>query len=183
MKQAVLWSGWIVALLSVLLAPIAYANSPRRGRELSELSVSEGHWVYHGRFIPGVSSQRGKWVWNENCHWAENSEFMLCSFSNDWNGKHVSSIVVDTYNAEERSFWHFEVFNTGPSAQKPFAAKMIIRGNRRIESWVVNSKDGNSKRERIVYVFSGTNRVKVLFQTLGANNAWLTTARGFGKKT
>jgi hypothetical protein len=182
MKGVVLLLGWVVALVSVSFAPIVDAHSLGRSKELSELSVSEGHWVYHGHFLRSAGTQMGNWVWNESCRWAANDAFMLCSFSNDWNGKHVNSIVVDTYNPELKSFWHFEIFNSGSSAQKPFAAKMIIRGNRRVESWKVISKDGKSRRERIVYVFSGANRVKVWFQYSISGESWVNTAVGVGKK-
>ena len=182
MKRVVLLLAWGITIVSVLFLPVAYAQSLRLSNPLSELTVSEGHWVYHGHFLRSAGSQKGNWVWNENCRWAANDAFMLCSFSNDWSGKHVNSIVVDTYNPELKSFWHFEIFNSGSTAQKPFGARMVIRGNKRIERWVVRPKDGKIMRERIVYVFSGSNRVKVLFQQAISGESWVETAVGVGKR-
>ncbi len=182
MEKAVLFLGQIALLIGVLSSSIALAHTPNNSSGLTKLAVSEGHWVYHGHFLQDVGSQKGNWTWDENCRWASNGAFMLCSFSNDWNGRHINSIVVDTYNARRKAFWHFEIFNSGPSARNPFAAKMEIVGNRRVESWV-EEKNGKKMYERIVYVFSGSDHVKVWFQRSATGKGWMSTAIGVGKKT
>ena len=181
MKKAMLFSRQIILVVSILWLPIVHAHTLKSSKGLAELAVSEGHWIYRGRFLQRVGFQKGNWIWDEKCRWAGNLAFMLCSFSNNWNGKRVNSIVVDTYDAQRRSFWHFEIFDSGPSAKKPFVARMSIRGNRRVESWIYK-KNGKSMHERIVYIFSDSDRVKVWFQRSATGQAWTTTAVGVGKK-
>lgn len=161
---------------------MAFAQSaPATGDKLGELGVSAGQWVYQGHFLHGKGQRSTAWTWHEDCHWSANRVFMLCSFSNTWGGRHVDSVVVDTYDREADVFWHYEVFDSGDAAGKPFAAKMRIDGNTRIESWTGNHR-GKSVRQQIVYEFASSNKVMVLFQRSIDGKSWETTATGTGKK-
>lgn len=176
----------LVRILSVFLfccaASAAFGQSaPASGDKRSELDVSAGRWVYHGHFLHAKDQRSAAWTWHEDCHWSANHVFMLCSFSNTWGGKHVNSVVVDTYDHQTDVFWHYEVFDSGDSAGKPFAAKMRIDGDTRVESWTRNHK-GKSVHQRIVYKFVSGNKVTVSFQQSANGESWETTATGTGER-
>jgi hypothetical protein len=157
----------------------AFAQSPPAADSpLHQLGVSAGRWVYHGH---SLGSKPSDWTWHEDCRWSANGVFMLCSFSNTWAGRHVDSVVVDTYDPHGRSFWHYEVFNSGDSAGKPFASRMRIEGATRTESWT-DTRHGKSVRQRIVYKFASDSKVTVVFQRSEDGTHWETTATGTGER-
>lgn len=168
----------LVACMSC--AALAQGSSAQQG-PLSQLDVSAGRWVYHGHFIGGQGSHPSAWTWHEDCRWAANRVFMLCSFSNTWGGRHVDSEVVDTYDPHGSSFWHYEIFDSGDAAGKPFASRMRIDGATRIEWWT-ETHHGKSVHQRIVYKFASDSRVTVLFQQSRDGSHWDTTATGTGEK-
>lgn len=173
-----------VFLLSVAacMPAAAMATAPSSGSDpLHELAVSRGRWVYHGHFLGGGGTRPSDWTWHEDCRWSANHVFMVCSFSNTWAGKHVDSVVVDTYDRKAGIFWHYEVFDSGPSAGKPFAVRMRIEGPERTESWTMTRK-GKTVHQRIVYKFASPNEVSVAFQQSSDGVHWKTTAAGTGKK-
>lgn len=169
-------------LLVSCMATAALAQSPpAAGAAIHQLDVSAGRWIYHGHFLGGKSAHPSEWTWHEDCHWSDNQVFMLCSFSNTWAGRHVDSVVVDTYDRKGGTFWHYEIFNSGDSAGKPFASKMQIDGNTRTESWS-ESRKGKSVHQRIVYKFASPEKVAVMFQQSPDGTHWKTTASGTGEK-
>ncbi len=169
-------------LISTLPAAALAAGRPGHGATLRELAVSAGRWVYHGQFRTRGAASPSAWTWHEDCRWSANRAFMVCSFSNTWAGRHVDSVVVDTYDRHDHAFWHYEVFNSGRSAGKPFAARMQIHGPTRVESWT-SRRNGKVVRERIVYDFASSSRVTVQFQQSRDGIHWKTTASGVGEKT
>jgi Protein of unknown function (DUF1579) len=172
-----------ILLLASCIAGAALAQSPPAdGAKLRQLDVSAGRWVYHGHFFGGAGAPASPWTWHEECRWSGNRLFMLCTFSNTWAGRHVDSVVVDTYDPKGHSFWHYEIFNSGRSAGKPFAVRMHIDGATRTESWTGKSK-GKTVHQRIVYEFASAERVTVLFQESRDGAHWKTTASGTGEKT
>jgi len=169
-------------LLASCMATAAPADSPSaEGAALHQLEVSAGRWVYHGHSLGREGARPSDWTWHEDCHWSDNHVFMLCSFSNTWGGRHVDSVVVDTYDRKSGTFWHYEIFNSGESAGKPFASKMAIDGNTRTESWSETHK-GKSVHQRIVYKFASADKVAVMFQQSEDGTHWKTTASGTGEK-
>jgi hypothetical protein len=178
MNQRHLLPGLLLSLASGLAGA---ASPPAAGAKLHELEVSAGRWVYHGHFIGGPKSRPSAWTWHEACRWSANRVFMLCSFSNTWAGRHVDSIVVDTYDAQSETFWHYELFNSGRSAGKPFASRMRIDGPTRIESWTDEVR-GKAVHQRIVYQFASADKVTVSFQQSQDGTHWRTTASGTGEK-
>lgn len=175
-------TGLLLVLVSCMpFAAVAQA-APAPGAGLGELDVSAGRWVYHGNFMGGAGTHPSAWTWHEDCRWSGNHAFMLCSFSNTWAGRHVDSVVVDTYDPKGKAFWHYEIFNSGSSAGKPFASKMRIDGPTRVESWT-ETRHGKSVHQRIVYKFGSGSKVTVLFQQSDDGTHWKTTASGTGEKT
>ncbi|HJS90656.1 MAG TPA: hypothetical protein VJ738_11895 [Steroidobacteraceae bacterium] len=170
-------------LLAAGMAGAALAHSPpAEGAKFHELDVSVGRWVYHGHFLAGAGAHPSPWTWHEDCRWSANRVFMLCSFSNTWAGRHVDSEVVDTYDPKADSFWHYEIFNTGRSAGKPFAVRMRIEGATRTETWT-ETHNGKSVHQRIVYKFASGGKVAVSFEQSADGAHWKTTASGTGEKT
>ena len=170
-------------LLAACMSCCALAQiPPAEGAKLRELDVSAGRWVYHGNFLGEAAARPSPFTWHEDCHWSDNRVFMVCSFSNTWAGRHVDSVVVDTYDPKADTFWHYEIFNTGRSAGKPFAVRMRIEGATRTEAWTETRK-GKSIHQRIVYRFASEEKVSVLFQQSRDGTHWKTTARGTGERT
>jgi hypothetical protein len=172
----------LLLLLASCLPAAAFAQSaPAVDAKLHQLDVSAGRWVYHGQFLGTKGSPPSAWVWREDCRWSANRLFMLCTFSNTWGGRPVDSVVIDTYDSKRDTFWHYEVFDSGDSAGKPFAARMRIDGNTRIEYWT-HTHHGKAVRQRIVYRFVSDDRVTVKFQQSTDRVPWETVATGTGRK-
>lgn len=171
-----------LSLLACLPVTVLAQSPPDDDAKLRQLDVSAGRWVYHGHFLGHEGARPADWTWHEDCRWSDNRVFMLCSFSNTWAGRHVDSVVVDTYDRQHKTFWHYEIFDGGDSAGKPFASRMRIDGATRVESWT-SSHEGKSVRERIVYEFAGDDKVSVTFQQSKDGIHWETTASGTGEKT
>jgi hypothetical protein len=181
MSNRRLLPGFLLSLVSFISYVAVAQGVPAGSGPLHQLDVSAGRWVYHGHFVGSKGHPPSDWTWHEDCRWSENRVFMLCSFSNTWAGRHVDSVVIDTYDPRGSSFWHYEVFNSGDSAGKPFASKMRIDGDTRIESWT-DSRHGESVQQRIVYKFASDNKVTVSFQRSKDGVHWDTTAMGTGER-
>jgi hypothetical protein len=180
MNNRCLLPGFLLVLVSSLPCA-AIAQSPPADSPLHQLDVSAGRWVYHGHYVGAKPGHASNWTWNEDCRWSANRAFILCSFSNTWAGRHVDSVVIDTYDPHGKSFWHYEVFNSGDSAGKPFASKMQIDGATRTESWS-DMRHGKSVHQQIVYKFASDSKVTVVFQRSTDGTHWDTTATGTGEK-
>ena len=168
----------LAAMVSVsALAAGNQALSP----ELQKLDISAGRWVYHGKTLNTTSGKAGNWTWNEDCGWSANRVFMVCSFTNNWAGKTVKSLVVDTYNRKDKSYSHYELFNGGDSGAKPFISKMTIIGNTRIE-YVTDSEHGKKIETRITYAFDSPTHVKVKIEISHDGTHWVTVDEGEGVK-
>jgi hypothetical protein len=149
---------------------------------LEQLAISEGSWVYRGHVFGDAGSRPTDFVWHADCRWSANRAFMMCSFSNTWGRQHINSLVVDSFNERDHTFWHYEVFEDGDAPEKPFASKMQIDGPTRVEEWT-ESRHGKPVRERIVYKFASDKKVTVSFQQSEDGKVWKTTASGAGEKT
>jgi hypothetical protein len=183
MRSRHLLPGFLLFLAPCMPVAAVAQSLPAGDTGLRQLDISAGRWVYHGHFLAGAGSHAGgAWTWNEDCHWSANGAFMLCSFSNTWAGRHVDSVVVDTYNRRQKEFWHYEIFDDDRSPDKPFAARMRIDGPTRIESWT-ETRAGKTVHWRIVYKFASRHGVAVLFQKSDDGTHWDTTASGSGEKT
>ncbi|MGA9852279.1 MAG: hypothetical protein WBR15_05050 [Gammaproteobacteria bacterium] len=172
-----------LAMFATLLVagPVLATDNPPLSPELQKLDVSVGRWVFQGETQNTPVSKAGKWTWNENCRWSENHVFLECSFSNVWSGKAVQSLVVDTWNSQDRTYWHYEMFAAGASGKNPFVSRMTIQGN----TWIEYGQDedhGKKVSERIVYRYASPTRVSVEIQVSRDGVHWKTVDKGEGVK-
>lgn len=178
MKRLLFLLVFVAALAS---APAFAAGNRPLSPELQKLNISVGRWVYHGKTLKTPSGKPGTWTWNADCRWSPDMMFLECSFDNVWSGKAVKSLVVDTYNAKDRTYWHYEMFAAGSGGAHPFVSRMTIHGN----TWVEYGQDldhGRKVQERIVYRFASSSRVSVAIQTSRDGKHWTTIDQGEGVK-
>ncbi|MGH9409094.1 MAG: hypothetical protein ACRD1V_06535 [Vicinamibacterales bacterium] len=174
---------WIAVVCSAAIggAPLlaaGQAGSP--SPELQKLDVSVGRWVFHGQ-MNSRSGQPASFTWNEDCQWSPNHLFLECTFSNNWNGKAAESLVVDSYNTVDKSYWHYEMFSTGGRGSSPFVSRMDINGN----TWVEHGRDvvpGKTTGERITYTWESPTRVTVVIETSKDGVTWAAVDRAEGAK-
>lgn len=173
-----------IALLTALLlaTPVFASDFPPLAPALNTLDAQAGHWIYHGTTAPDKKGGKpGTFTWDEHCDWSANRLFLMCSFDNDWSGAKVRSLVVDTWNTRDRSYWHYEMFAAGGSGAKPFASRMVIHGN----TWTETGEDddgGKKSYDRISYVYTSPTQVKVRIQVSPDRKHWRTTLEGTGVK-
>jgi hypothetical protein len=170
-------------ILSAVLvsAPATTANGPAPYAELAKLNISVGRWVFHGKSLKTASGKAGGWTWNEDCRWSPNHLYLECTFSNDWAGKKVESLVVDTYNTKDHSYWHYELYAAGSGGRSPFVSRMTISGNTWTE-YGEDSEHGNRIRERIVYRWASPTRVSVTIESSKDGVHWVILDKGEGIK-
>ena len=173
----------IAALCGLLFAtPAMAAGFPHRAPELNALNVQSGHWIYHGTTAPAKKSGKsGTFTWDEHCGWSADGLFLMCSFDNDWSGRKIQSLVVDTWNTTDKSYWHYEMYAVGASGASPFASKMTIEGNTWIELGEEH-RHGKTTYERISYVYHTPTRVSVKIEVSRDRKHWKTTLDGNGVK-
>lgn len=173
-----------IAILGALLfaAPAFASGFPPRAPELKALDAQTGHWIYHGTTTPGKAGGKpGTFTWDEHCDWSADRLFLTCSFDNDWSGRKVQSLVVDTWNAKDKSYWHYEMFAVGSGGAKPFASRMRIRGN----TWTEDGEEvvhGKKRYERISYVYASPTEVTVKIEVSPDQKHWKTILAGNGVK-
>ena len=175
---------WIllgVMMIALMASGPTMAGSQALSPALQKLDVSVGRWEFHGQTVNPPSGKNGHWTWNEDCHWSANRTFMLCSFNNDWAGIIVNSVVVDTYNRKDKSYWHYEIFDGGDSGARPFISRMTIDGNTRIE-YAESVDHGQKSKPRVVYVFNSPRQVSVKIETSHDGAKWVTVDEGVGVK-
>lgn len=161
--------------------PALGAGPAPRPPELHKLDVSLGRWVFRGRSLDTAFGKAGTWSWHEDCRWSPDRLFLECSFDNVWSGKPVRSLVVDTYNTEDKTYWHYEFFAAGTSGKHPFVSRMTIDG----DTWTEYGSEehaGKSVKERIVYHFISPTRVEVEIRISPDGRRWTTIDRGEGTK-
>lgn len=145
------------------------------------LAISIGRWVFHGETLETPFSKPGKWIWVEDCRWSGHRTFLLCSFTNNWSGKIIKSLVVDTYNSQDKGYWHYELFAAGATGKRVFVSRMTISGN----TWTeYGQHEGHDKNlgERIVYHYLSATEVSVNIQVSKQHGRWITVDRGQGSK-
>lgn len=169
-------------LIAVMMSAAALAaGNPGLSPELQKLDVSAGRWEYHGKTLNTPYGKAGNWTWNEDCGWSANREFMVCSFTNNWAGTVIKSLVVDTWNAKDRNYSHYELYNRGNSGAQPFISKMSIQGNTRTE-YATDIEHGKKVETRITYVFDSPTQVKVKIEISHDGAHWVTVDEGEGVK-
>ena len=170
-----------LALIAAAFAavPALAADFPPLAPQLKALDVQAGHWVYHGS--TNFDGKPGRFTWDEHCSWSSDKLFLSCSFDNDWSGEKVQSLVVDTWNAKDQAYWHYEFFAVGDSGEKPFSSKMTIQDN----TWTELGEemdDGKKSYDRISYVYTSATQVKVKIEVSPDQKTWKTVLNGTGTK-
>ena len=170
---------FIAAALAV--TPAFAADFPPLAPQLKALDVQSGHWVYHG--TTDFGGKAGTFSWDEHCSWSSDKLFLNCSFDNDWSGDKVQSEVVDSWNAKDQAYWHYEFFAVGDTGAKPFSSKMTIVGN----TWTElgeddDAKTGKKSYDRISYVYTSPTQVTVKIEVSPDQKAWKTVLDGTGTK-
>jgi hypothetical protein len=171
----------IACSAACVVAPVLAAGGQAPSPELQKLDISTGHWVFHGTTVNAASGKSTSFTWDEHCGWSPNHLFLQCTFSNDWNGRKVESLVVDTYNSADKSYWHYEMYATGERGNNPFVSRMDIDGN----VWTEHGADavpGKTRGERIVYTWDGATHVRVVIQTSPDGVTWTTVDQADGVK-
>lgn len=148
--------------------------------ELQKLDVSVGRWVFHGT-SKTKSGKTQPFTWNENCEWSPNHLYLECTFSNVWAGRAVESLVVDTYNTADKSYWHYELYAGGEKGDHPFVSRMDVNGNTWIE-YGQQAVPGKKTGERIVYHWDPPKRVSVAIETSKDGVHWTAVDQGEGVK-
>jgi hypothetical protein len=170
----------MLVVSSVAGTPMDADNRPL-SLELQKLDIFVGHWEFHGQTLETAFGKAGTWTWNEDCRWSDNQDFLLCSFANVWSGKSIHSLVVDTYNKKDRSYWHYELFTDGLSGSRPFISKMTVAGN----TWTEYGQDeehGKKISERITYRYNSPTEVEVEILVSRDGSHWVTVDHGQGIK-
>lgn len=174
-----------IAALGILLfaAPVFASGFPSPAPELKALDVQAGHWIYHGTTTPDkAGGKAGTFTWDEHCGWSADKLFLMCSFDNDWSGHKVQSLVADTWNGRDKSYWHYEMFAVGSSGAKPFASRMSIRGNTWTETGEDDDAHGKKSYDRISYVYTSPTDVTVKIEVSQDQKQWKTVLAGRGIK-
>jgi hypothetical protein len=171
---------WLLGWAAVAFAP-TLASGQTVSPELQKLDISAGRWVFHGKTLKTTSGKPGSWTWNEDCGWSANHLYLQCTFSNVWSGKAVESLVVDTYNTRDSSYWHYELYASGEPGDHPFVSRMEIKGNTWIE-YGRQAVPGKTVGERIVYQWDPPSRVRVAIETSRDGVNWEAVDQGEGEK-
>lgn len=162
--------------------PAAAADFPAVPPQLQALDVQSGHWIYHGTTAPEKAGAKpGTFAWDEHCSWSANRLFLMCSFDNDWSGDKVQSLVVDSYNDKDKTYWHYEFFAVGGTGAKPFVSKMTVEGN----TWTEFGEDddkGKKSYDRIIYQYTSPTQVSVKIDVSPDGRQWKTIIQGQGVK-
>jgi hypothetical protein len=167
-----------VTLAVLLLAmPVQAADSPTRPPELQPLDIAAGTWVYHGENLATADQKAGKWTWQEVCGWTPNQAFMACSFTMNGPDGTIKSLATSTYNSGDKSYWHYEVFDSGGSGGDPFIARMSIAGN----TWTYDGK-ADKKTYRVIYHYLSPTQVTIRIELSSDDVHWTTLAQGEGVK-
>ncbi|MHB8755546.1 MAG: hypothetical protein ACYC92_11405 [Candidatus Acidiferrales bacterium] len=98
-----------------------------------------------------------------------------------WSGKAVESLVVDTYNIPDHSYWHYELYATGEHGKSPFVSRMEIKGNTWIE-YGQQAVPGKKPGTRIVYHWQPPSRVSVAIESSQDGVHWTAVDQGEGIK-
>jgi hypothetical protein len=171
----------LVCSAAFTLAPMFSAGGQPLSPELQKLDISVGRWVFHGKTLKTASGKPGSWTWNEDCRWSPNHLFLECTFSNVWSGRAVESLVVDTYNSKDHSYWHYELYASGEPGKSPFVSRMEIAG----DTWIEFGQEavpGKKIGERIVYRWQSPSHVSVAIENSKDGVHWEAIDQGEGEK-
>jgi hypothetical protein len=168
----------LAALTALAFASgVSTADAQNIPPKLQPLGIAVGTWVYNGEDIATADQKAGKWIWLEKCRWSDNQAFMACSFAMNEAGKVIKSLAISTYNGGDKSYWHYEAFDSGGDGGHPFIARMTVSGDR----WTYDGKAGN-KTYRVIYNYDSPVKVMLRIELSKDGVHWTTVARGEGLK-
>jgi len=174
------WKKWIAAgVLSASTAAVSgvAADESILPSQLQALDITVGKWEYHGQSMATPDQKPGTWSWSEDCGWSPNRAFVACSFIMHWPDKIVKSLAVSTYNFADKSYWHYEMFDSDGSGADPFISRMTLAGN----MWI-NYGHADKKTYRVTYRYASSSRVSVRIELSTDNVHWTTLVQGEGVK-
>lgn len=169
----------ILAALATLIvtAPAWSTGASMPASELRSLDIAAGTWLYHGENMATADQKAGKWTWLEECGWSANRAFMACSFTMNWPEGIVKSLAISTYNRGDKSYWHYEMFDSENAGAAPYIAHMTIAG----DTWTYEGK-ADKKTYRVSYRYASPTQVTVRIELSNDHLHWTTLAQGEGVK-
>ncbi|GLQ99138.1 hypothetical protein [Dyella mobilis] len=165
------------SLAAMTLAVPAWSADTPLPAELQPLDIAAGTWLYHGENLATADQKAGQWTWVEVCGWSANHAFMACSFTMNWPGQVVKSLAINTYNFSDKSYFHYEMFDSQSHGADPFIACMTIAGN----TWT-HYGSADKKTYRVIYHYVSPTRVTVRIELSDDRTHWTTMAQGEGVK-
>lgn len=174
MRHASIFAALTVLASAALAATASTQSVPRK---LQPLSIAVGTWLYNGEDMATPDQKGGKWKWLEKCRWSDNDAFMACSFIMNGPEAVVKSLAISTYNDGDKSYWHYEAFDSGGDGGRPFIARMTVRDN----TWIYDGKAAD-KVYRVIYQYESPVKVSLRIEQSKDSVHWTTVARGEGRK-
>lgn len=173
---------WLVLVCAALAGGTSVqADGLTPPPELQQLGVALGHWVFHGTSAATNNRPAQPFTWDSHCDWSPNHWYLECAFSNTYVGRKVESLVVNSYNTTDRTFWHYEFFSAGQSGKNPFVTKMDVKDN----VWTEYGREaipGKQKGQRIIYTWMPPDRVDMKIETSDDGTTWTTVNHAEGRK-
>jgi hypothetical protein len=168
---------FIASLVLMFAATASIAAAQSVLPKLQPLDIAAGTWLYNGADLATADQKAGKWTWLEKCRWSDNDAFMACSFVMNGPDKVVKSLAISTYNSGDRSYWHYEAFDSGGDGGHPFISRMTVSG----ATWTYDGKAGN-QTYRVIYHYDTPIKVTLRIEQSKDGVHWTTVARGIGRK-
>jgi hypothetical protein len=94
-----------------------------------------------------------------------------------WPGQKQNSEALTTYNYTDKSYWHYEAFDSGTGGADPFISRMTVTGN----TWTYTGK-ADKKSYRVIYSYASSTNVDVSIELSSDNVHWTKVAQGSGVK-
>ena len=165
------------ATVLVLTTAVSSAGAQNAFGKLHPLGIAAGTWVYHGEDMATADQKAGKWMWLEKCQWSGNEAFMACSFVMNGPDGVINSLAISTYNSSDKSYWHYEAFDSGGDGAHPFIARMSVSG----DTWTYDGHAGG-KTYRVTYHYDSPVKVTLRIELSADHIHWTTVAMGEGRK-
>lgn len=170
-------STFVALSVLALTGLAATADAQNVSAELRPLGIAAGTWLYHGEDVATADQKAGKWTWLEKCRWSGNAAFMACSFVMNGPDSVIKSLAISTYNHSDKSYWHYEAFDSGSDGGHPFIARMTVSG----DTWTYDGHAGKTTY-RVIYRYASAVKVTLRIESSTDHVHWTTVARGEGRK-
>jgi hypothetical protein len=145
--------------------------------EVLEDPGAVGTWLYNGGNLATPDQKGAKWKWLEKCRWSDNDAFMARSFVMNGPDTVVKSLAISTYNDGDKSYWHYEAFDSGGDGGHPYIARMTVKD----DTWTYEGK-ASGKTYRVIYHYESPVQVTLRIELSTDSVHWTTVAQGVGHK-